>query len=105
MPKTTSRTKTTRGQANPGADNSRNEHAAKRAVSSDRQAPAKVTKLDLLSDLLRQPDGASINEMCKATGWQSHSIRGALAGALKRRGLVISSDVSGGVRRYRASLF
>ena len=102
MPKTTSREKTARRQAKPGARSSRVKRAATKAVPSNSQAPTKVTKLDLLFNLLNQPDGASIKEMCKATGWQSHSIRSALAGALKRKGLTISSDLSEGVRRYRA---
>jgi hypothetical protein len=37
----------------------------------------------------------------KATGWQQHSVRGALAGALKKRGHTINSDKVDGVRRYR----
>lgn len=61
-----------------------------------------TTKLDQLTALLERPDGASIAEMTTATGWQPHSVRGALAGALKRRGLVITSDKIVGVRRYRS---
>ena len=38
-----------------------------------------------------------------ATGWQQHSVRGAIAGALKKRGLIITSDKSDGTRRYHAS--
>jgi hypothetical protein len=38
-----------------------------------------------------------------ATGWQQHSVRGAMAGALKKRGLVITSEKVQDVRRYRAS--
>ena len=38
-----------------------------------------------------------------ATGWQQHSVRGALAGALKKRGLIITSDKIDDLRRYRAS--
>jgi len=37
-----------------------------------------------------------------ATGWQQHSVRGAMAGALRKRGLIISSEKTDGVRRYRA---
>ena len=40
--------------------------------------------------------------MMEATGWQAHSVRGALAGALsKGRGLTISSEKRDGERRYR----
>ena len=59
------------------------------------------TRLEQLEKLLKRPKGSSIDEMCKATGWQSHSIRGAMAGALKKRGHVITSDKVEGTRRYQ----
>ncbi|MBX7459732.1 DUF3489 domain-containing protein [Qipengyuania huizhouensis] len=60
------------------------------------------TKLDQLEKMLLRKSGASIAEMMKATGWQSHSVRGAMAGAIKKRGLTIASEKTDGVRRYRA---
>ena len=60
-----------------------------------------TSKLDTLVALLRQPNGATIDELATATAWQKHSVRGALAGTLKKKGHVISSDVIDGVRRYR----
>jgi hypothetical protein len=52
--------------------------------------------------LLRRPDGASIEEMAKATGWQSHSVRGVMSGALKKLGFTIASEkVEGRGRIYR----
>lgn len=59
------------------------------------------TRLEQLEQLLMRTKGASIQEMTDATGWQSHSIRGAMAGALKKRGHVITSDKVDGIRRYR----
>ncbi|OKA45529.1 hypothetical protein BH759_20115 [Ralstonia solanacearum] len=45
--------------------------------------------------MLRHPDGATINEICKATGWQAHTVRGAFAGTFKKRlGLTIVSEKS-----------
>ncbi len=65
--------------------------------------PAKApSKLDIVSTLLLAPYGTSIAELVAATGWQQHSVRGAMAGALKKRGLTITSDKTDGVRRYRA---
>lgn len=63
---------------------------------------AKPTKLDQLEKMIRRKNGASIAELANTTGWQTHSVRGALAGALKKRGLAISSEKVDGVRRYRA---
>ena len=64
-------------------------------------ATAKPTKLDRLITLLRQTNGASLEELCKVTGWQAHSVRGAIAGSLKKKGHVIMSERTDGVRRYR----
>lgn len=60
------------------------------------------TKLDTLEELLRRKNGASIAEMITATGWQQHSVRGAVVGALKKRGLTITSTKVDDVRRYHA---
>ena len=59
------------------------------------------SKLDLLIARLQRPNGASIDELSKITCWQVHSVRGALAGALKRKGHVATSEKVDGVRRYR----
>ena len=59
-------------------------------------------KLGLLVDLLSRPDGAAIDELSAATGWQAHSVRGAISGSLKKKfGLSIVSDKTEGGRRYR----
>lgn len=74
-------------------------------TASSNKEPAKaLSKLDRVAELLLREAGASIAEMCEATGWQQHSVRGAMAGALKKRGLSITSEKIDGVRRYRASL-
>jgi hypothetical protein len=53
-------------------------------------------------DLLRRPQGASIKEMMKATGWQAHSVRGFMSGALKKKlGLTIASTKEKRGRIYR----
>lgn len=61
------------------------------------------SKLDQVEALLLAPNGTTIAEIMKATGWQQHSVRGAMAGALKKRGLIITSDKVDGLRHYRAS--
>ena len=72
-----------------------------RAQSSTQSSPNKVSKLDTLQALLIREQGASIAEMMAATGWQQHSVRGALAGALKKRLATITSVKTDGERRYR----
>lgn len=63
--------------------------------------PKAASKLDALEKLLKRRNGATIADMVKATGWQQHSVRGALAGAMRKRGHAISSDKVDGTRRYR----
>lgn len=66
-------------------------------VSAD--APS---KLDRFIALLRAPGGATLFELQAATGWQVHSVRGAMAGALRKKGYSISSEKpEGELRRYR----
>jgi|GEM_PF-1951640 hypothetical protein len=79
--------------------------------SSDPQPPkqAKVqnhkrtTKQAMLIDMLKRDAGASIDQIVEATGWQPHTARGAISGALKKKlGLTITSEkVEGGGRVYR----
>ena len=38
-----------------------------------------------LIEALRRPAGASLTELTAATGWQPHSVRGAISGALKKK--------------------
>jgi len=64
-------------------------------------AAKSMSKLDVLAALLRQPRGATIEALMAATGWQAHSVRGAIAGALKKRGLMIKSEKTEQGRVYR----
>lgn len=60
------------------------------------------TKIAAVVALLRRPEGASLETICGATDWQPHSVRGAIAGAIKKKmGLSVSSVKSDGVRTYR----
>ena len=63
------------------------------------------TKQALVIEMLRRPEGATIAEIVEATFWASHTTRGFLAGALKKKlGLVIESykdDVRGRTYRVR----
>ncbi|AOZ70725.1 hypothetical protein LPB142_16460 [Rhodobacter xanthinilyticus] len=63
----------------------------------------KGTKQEALIEMLRAPDGATIEEIMVATDWQSHTVRGAMAGALKKKlGLEVTSEkVEGRGRVYR----
>jgi Protein of unknown function (DUF3489) len=77
--------------------------AAKTLRKADEPRAERVTKQERVLTLLSQPEGASIEEMMQATVWQQHSVRGFLAGTVKRKlGFSLTSlKPSGGVRRYR----
>jgi hypothetical protein len=52
------------------------------------------TKLARLIAGLRRPEGATIAELADATGWQAHSVRGAISGNLKKKlNLTVVSEV------------
>ena len=43
-------------------------------------------------DLLKRPEGATVEQIAAATGWQHHTIRGAISGALKKKlGLTVEA--------------
>ncbi|WP_228445797.1 DUF3489 domain-containing protein [Terricaulis silvestris] len=61
-----------------------------------------MSKLERVIAALRAPKGATISDLMELTGWQAHSVRGAISGALKKQhGLAIASTKSGDERVYR----
>jgi hypothetical protein len=43
--------------------------------------------------MLKRPEGATIQQLCEITKWQSHTMRGTIAGKLKKKlGLTITSE-------------
>ncbi len=77
------------------------EDSANLASRSKRTRPN--SKQAMMITLLKRPEGATLHQIIEATNWQPHTVRGALAGALKKRlGLpVTSSKEPGGQRVYR----
>jgi hypothetical protein len=60
------------------------------------------TKEARLIEMLRRKEGATIPQIVDALGWQPHTVRGAFAGALKKKlGLTVTSEKVGGTRVYR----
>ena len=60
------------------------------------------SKISDMIELIRAKRGASIAQLANATGWQHHSIRGAISGMLKKKlGLKVISERVNGVRAYR----
>jgi hypothetical protein len=74
---------------------------AKTAAPRGRQRPR--TKKQIALSLLQRSKGASIAEMRDAMGWQAHSVRGFLAGTVRKMpGVILVSERPGNQpRRYR----
>ena len=58
---------------------------ATKAPGAEQLTPGVRTKQGLMIELLRRPEGATVEQIAAATGWQHHTIRGAISGALKKK--------------------
>jgi hypothetical protein len=71
--------------------------AVERLVASPRllfpgAAPRAGTKQAKMIEMLKRPEGATVEQIAAATGWQHHTIRGAISGALKKKlGLIVEA--------------
>ena len=69
---------------------------SKTSKSKEPKAPRKGSKQAQLIGMLRRAKGATIDEVVKALEWQPHTVRGAIAGALKKKlGLNVTSEKDG----------
>lgn len=85
----------------PSAENPEDDPAAADPAPKGR-TPRTGTKQAKLIEMLRAPDGATIDEIVAALDWRAHTVRGAMAGALKKKlGLEVTSEkVEGRGRVY-----
>lgn len=104
--------KSRRGAPKKAGDRLKSGPAPKSKTAASIGKPAKidvlefkgrVTKQELVLTLLSRSAGVSIDEMMQATNWQQHSVRGFLAGTVKKKlGFTLtSSKTEGKPRRYR----
>ena len=67
-----------------------------------RKQHPRETKLQLILQMLRSPEGATLTALMKATRWQAHSVRGFLSGKIsKQLGLPVESFRRDDERVYR----
>ena len=83
---------------------------AKDSASTQQPLPKTVrtradSKQAMVIAMLTRAEGATIQQICAATDWQAHTVRGTLAGAFKKKlGLTITSTKDAGADRcYRIS--
>jgi hypothetical protein len=80
----------------------KNASGAAAKAAPKKAAKPKTSKLARLESMLRQPAGATIEKLGKSLGWQSHSVRGAIAGSLRKKGVTVTSEKpESGERIYR----
>jgi hypothetical protein len=85
-------------EADGAATPARKDKPAKRRARAIKAGPAEKptlragTKQALMIEMLKRPEGATVEQIAAATGWQHHTIRGAISGALKKKlGLTIET--------------
>jgi hypothetical protein len=67
-----------------------------------RADPKRPSKQDAVIAVLRQPEGATVDEVVSVTGWQRHTVRGVFSGSLKKKlGLTLVSAKEERGRVYR----
>ena len=63
-----------------------------KAAPAGKPTPRAGTKQALMIELLKRPEGATVEQIAAAIGWQHHTIRGAISGALKKKlGLTVEA--------------
>jgi hypothetical protein len=76
--------------------------AKKKPAGKPSRKNASGSKQDNVVAMLRRPEGATLDALVKATGWQPHSVRGFLAGTIRKKlKLQLISEKVEGVRTYR----
>jgi Protein of unknown function (DUF3489) len=67
-----------------------------------RADPKRLSKQDVVIAMLRQPEGATVDEVASVTGWQRHTVRGVFSVTLKKKlGLTLASAKEERGRVYR----
>jgi Protein of unknown function (DUF3489) len=86
------KTKAAKGKAKAAKTAPASRKTKAKAASADKPTPRAGTKQALMIELLKRPEGATVEQIAAATGWQHHTSRGAISGALKKKlGLTVEA--------------
>jgi len=98
-----SKKKTKPSKAPKAAKANKAPKVAKEPKAKPEKKAKAASKLDIVIELLKRPEGATIEDMVKATGWQKHTVRSAVSAAIgKKRGYkVVNEKSENGVRTYK----
>ena len=94
----------TKGKATKKAAPAKNAPKAKKAAKAkDATGPREGSKMAQVIAMLQRKNGATLDELARAFKWEKHTVRGMIAGALKKAGYKVESykDEKTGARTYR----
>jgi predicted transcriptional regulator len=92
-----------KGKASKKATPAKSAPKAKKAVKpEDATGPREGSKMAAVIAMMQRKGGVTISEVMEKMGWQKHTVRGFVAGALKKAGYTVESfKPEGGERSYR----
>jgi hypothetical protein len=92
----------TKGKATKKTTAAKNAPKARKAAKTQETGPREGSKTAQVVAMLQRKNGATLAEIMDKMGWQKHTVRGFMAGTMKKAGYTVESfKPEGGERTYR----